>query len=155
MAKTIGKDKRSATRARASSAPNTEDVTMATPADEDPRDEELPVPVDESEAEAAADEDEDLRLSEENVSRAVARRPKVAAPTSHAPAVPDFLMGNPVTRFVAESYLELRKVTAPTPGEAWNMTLIVIIFSVVLAALLSLADLGLVRALTWFINLGH
>lgn len=147
MAKTIGKDKSSATRARASA--NTEDATMATRANEDSRDDELPESGDVMEA------DEDLRLSDESLSRAVANRPKVAAPTSHAPAVPEFLMGNPVTRFLAESYLELRKVTAPTPREAWNMTLVVIIFSIVLAVILTLADLGLVRVLTWIINLGH
>lgn len=147
MAKTIGKDKSSATRARASA--DTEDVAMATRADEDPRDEELPG------GDEATEAEEDLRLSDETLSRAVANRPKVAAPTSRAPAVPEFLMGNPVTRYLAESYLELRKVTAPAPREAWNMTLIVIIFSIVLAAVLSLADLGLVRALTWIINIGH
>jgi preprotein translocase SecE subunit len=147
VAKTIGKDKSSATRARASA--DTEDATMATRADEDPRDEDLPS------GDHAAEDEEDLRLSDEAVSRAVANRPKVAAPTSRAPAVPDFLMRNPVTRFLAESYLELTKVTAPAPREAWNMTLIVIIFSIVLAAVLSLADLGLVRALTWIINIGH
>ena len=54
---------------------------------------------------------------------------------------------------MAESYLELRKVTWPTWNEAWNMTLVVIIVSAVIAAVLGLADLGLVRALSWLV--GH
>jgi preprotein translocase SecE subunit len=63
-------------------------------------------------------------------------------------------MANPVTRFIAESYLELRKVTWPTVQQAWTMTLIVIGMSAVVAIILATADLGLSRLLTWVLNIG-
>ena len=68
--------------------------------------------------------------------------------------VPSWTLGNPVTRFVAESYIELRKVTWPTWNEAWNWTLIVIAMSAVVALILAAADLGLAKLLTWVVGLG-
>jgi preprotein translocase SecE subunit len=68
--------------------------------------------------------------------------------------VPAPLLANPFTRYIAESYLELRKVTAPTPQEAWNMTLIVILMAGVVAAILGVADIALVRGLTWIVSFG-
>ncbi|WP_149402180.1 preprotein translocase subunit SecE [Dictyobacter arantiisoli] len=51
---------------------------------------------------------------------------------------------NRIGRFVYEAYYELRyKVTWPTFEEARNMTIMVLIISVILAVLLSLVDLGL------------
>ncbi|HEU4783350.1 MAG TPA: preprotein translocase subunit SecE [Ktedonobacterales bacterium] len=67
--------------------------------------------------------------------------------------VPSWTLGNPVTRFIAESYIELRKVTWPTWNEAWNWTLIVIAMSAVVALILAAADLGLARLLTWVVSL--
>jgi preprotein translocase SecE subunit len=63
-------------------------------------------------------------------------------------------MGNAFTRFLVESYLELRKVTWPRPIDAWNMTLIVIAMSAFVAIVLGAADLGLAKALTWIVGLG-
>ena len=63
-------------------------------------------------------------------------------------------MANPVTRRFAEAYLELLKVTWPTPREAWNMTLIVVAISAFVAMILGLADLGLQQALAWLISKG-
>ena len=57
--------------------------------------------------------------------------------------VPAWTLGNPVTRFIAESYIELRKVTWPTWREAWNWTLVVIAMSAVIALILAASDLGL------------
>jgi preprotein translocase SecE subunit len=68
--------------------------------------------------------------------------------------VPAWTLGNPVTRFIAESYIELRKVTWPTWNEAWNWTLIVIAMSAIVALILAAADLGLARLLTWLVGLG-
>jgi preprotein translocase SecE subunit len=77
--------------------------------------------------------------------------------TTRAPArtgPPPALMANPITRFIIESYLELRKVTWPTPQDAWNMTLVVIAMSAFVALLLGAADLGLQKALTFLVHLG-
>ena len=47
-------------------------------------------------------------------------------------------------RFVVDAYYELRhKVTWPTFEEARNMTFVVVVLSVVIGGLLSLADVGL------------
>jgi len=51
---------------------------------------------------------------------------------------------NRIGRFILEAYYELRhKVTWPTFEEARNMTIAVIAISVVIGAILALADLGL------------
>ena len=68
--------------------------------------------------------------------------------------VPDALLKNPLTRGLAESYIELRKVTWPTRQDAWNMTIVVIIVSAIMSALLALSDYGLGRLLTYLVNLG-
>lgn len=68
---------------------------------------------------------------------------------------PAFLMRSPLTRFLVESYLELRhNVTWPTPRDAWNMTLIVVAVSAFIALLLGGVDLGLARALTYIVGIG-
>lgn len=146
MAQTIRKDKGSTPRARTS--PDMEDVPMAPLAEDDPRDEELPE--DSGDDEALSPEDADA------INRALARSPQtVAVPTRRALVMPSFMYGNPVTRYIAESITEISKVTAPSTREAWNMTFVVIAFSAVIALILGLADLGLLRALTWLIGLGH
>ncbi|GCE18941.1 preprotein translocase subunit SecE [Dictyobacter kobayashii] len=51
---------------------------------------------------------------------------------------------NKIGRFIYDSYYELRyKVTWPTFEEARNMTVMVVIISAILGALLSLVDFGL------------
>lgn len=157
MTQTIRKKKGSTTRARTS--PDMEDVSMATPVEDEPRDDdELPgedlsgdeLPEDSGDEEALTPEDA------EAISRALARTPQaVAVPTRRAVVMPSFMYGNPVTRYIAESVTELSKVTAPSTREAWNMTLVVIVFSAVIALILGLADLGLLRALSWLITVGH
>ena len=78
----------------------------------------------------------------------------VARSSSTGVYVPDALLRNPFTRGLAESYVELRKVTWPTREAAWNMTIIVVVVSAVMAALLALSDWGLGHALTYLVNLG-
>src|SRR5579863_10099189 len=54
------------------------------------------------------------------------------------------LRNNRIVRFLLEAYYELRhKVTWPTLQDARNMTIIVILLSAVISAILGLADLGL------------
>jgi preprotein translocase SecE subunit len=97
---------------------------------------------------AQADEagDEDLRI----VDRAVARRePSAVGPEAR---VPKGLMANPVTRYLAEVYIELRKVTWPDWHDAWNMALVVIGMSLAVAVILGAADIALTRLVTWVIS---
>jgi len=73
------------------------------------------------------------------VNRPVVRREKKSSPSLAAR-----IRNTRVGRFVLESYYELRhKVTWPTFIEARNMTIIVIVLSAVVGAILALADLGL------------
>lgn len=150
MAQTIRKDKGSTTRARTS--PDMEDVSMATPAEDDPRDDAQDLP----EVEDTGDDEVLTPEDAEAINRALARSPQtVVAPARRAVTMPGFMYGNPVTRYIAESITELSKVTAPSTREAWNMTLVVIAFSALIALILGVADLGLLRALSWLINVGH
>ena len=67
--------------------------------------------------------------------------------------VPEFLMGNVVTRYLAEAYIELRKVTWPSRQTAWNMTLVVVAVALLTALVLGAADFGLTRLVTWLSGL--
>jgi preprotein translocase SecE subunit len=123
--------------------------------DEELQPEESPDPEDIVEV----DEEDEADASTELAVQSTADRSVTAAPsTSRAAArsagIPEPLMANPITRFIAESYLELRKVTWPTTQQAWTMTLIVIAMSATVAIILAAADLGLARFLTWVLNIG-
>lgn len=151
MAKaTTGKDRRLAARSRAARTSSGNDEAL--------RDEEI-----DPAAESLMDEEaEQLAEEQEAVD---SNRPLPAAfsndtelTTTNRTAlrtytVPGWTLGNPITRFIAESYIELRKVTWPTLGEAWNWTLVVIGMSAVIALILAGADLGLSKLLTWLIGL--
>ncbi len=123
---------------------------MGAPGEGEPRDDDQELPEDVGDDEVLTPEDT------EAINRALARGPQtVVAPARRAVVMPSFMYGNPVTRYIAESITELSKVTAPSTREAWNMTLVVIAFSALIALILGVADLGLLRALSWLINLGH
>lgn len=99
-------------------------------------------------------DDESLRLD-----RAIAARADVAVAeplhrSAHHVTVPTWMMGNPVTRFIGESIIELMKTTWPSRNEAWSMTLVVIGLSAFVAVLLGVADIGLAHVLTWVVSLG-
>jgi len=47
-----------------------------------------------------------------------------------------------IARFWRETIGELRKVTWPTPKEAWDLTKIVLVVTVVMSAFLGLVDFG-------------
>ena len=151
MAKTIGKNRASATRARPAAGSGVAGGSVGVR-----RDGELAVADDADELESTSRADE-IALDQEAAqaaSRALAERP-ITTGVTRRPAVPQPLMGNPITRYLAESAIELRyNVTWPVPREAWNMTLIVIAMSAFVAALLGLADVALIRALDWVVSLG-
>jgi preprotein translocase SecE subunit len=161
LAKTIDKAKNAAGRARsrraASDAPPEELREEET--SRDAEDSAL-----ESVDEAAGEDEEDLSLEvdptaakEEESSRALApagERRVASVSGTGGIYVPAPLMRNPITRWLAEAYIELRKVTWPETRDAWNMTLIVIVVSVIMAGLLAAADFGLGHLLTYFVSLG-
>jgi preprotein translocase SecE subunit len=137
------------------------------PSNDEPRDEDIVMADDEDvvpedAADSAGADDADDADDGESAGRdlivpaggAVARRTSSTA-ISRPTGVPEPLLANPITRFMAESYLELRKVTWPTLNEAWNMTLIVLAMSAVVAIILGVADAGLIKALGWFLTVTH
>ncbi len=159
MAKTIDKAKnaaRAGSRRAAGDAPPEELLEEETPLDAEDS-------APESAEEAPSEEEEDLSLEvdptarQEESSRALApsgERRVAGVSGTGGIYVPAPLMRNPITRWLAEAYIELRKVTWPEPRDAWNMTLVVIVVSVVMAALLAAADFGLGHLLSYFVSLG-
>jgi preprotein translocase SecE subunit len=151
VAKTIGKGKGSSFRRRVSAEPEAELVDS---------------PSDDLQAE------EDVALLDDeplgDTSDSVASGRGAVAPRSDIPSevrriegrprsvhIPEWMMGNIVTRYAAESFVELySNTTWPTWRAAWNFTLIVIAMSTVIAIILGIADLGLTQVLTWFVGLG-
>jgi len=155
VAKTIGKYKGTAPSARLSS--RARGGVANRPTKEQPRDDELLAAeaeeIDDASASTALDEEEgdaEIALPQ---TRAVVPRSATEVTTRRGAGIPKFMMGNRFTRYLAESYIEIRKVTAPTPREAWNMTLVVVAFSAIVAAILGAADLGLIRFLSWIVSL--
>src|SRR5260221_3489150 len=113
------------------------------PSNDEPRDEDMVAADDATDLEADAAEAEERTAGSRDVALrardSVARRP---APTivrgggRHAPA---WMHNNGATRFIAESIDELFKVTWPTPQDAWNMTLVVVVTSAFVAVILGAA----------------
>jgi preprotein translocase subunit SecE len=149
MAQTRSGDKGSAARARDAAARQAqvdEIEDMATDDDALHGDEE------DSDEEDVLAEDE---IVDEAVSggseRAVSRASSSAA--AERTGAPAWVMGNPFTRYIYESYVELRKVTWPTRQQTWQLTLVVIAMSAFIAILLGLFDLGLVKLVGYLITL--
>ena len=166
MAKaTTNKDRRLAARSRAARTPLVDDEALREgendPADESMMndesafdDDEIAEDEDALEAEAADDAD----AVPQNALPSAFASDQALTSTADRTAlrtytVPAWTLGNPFTRFIAESYIELRKVTWPTWREAWNWTLVVIAMSAVIALILAASDLGLSRLLTWLVGL--
>jgi preprotein translocase subunit SecE len=80
----------------------------------------------------------------------------VARPSNRAVAertgAPAWILGNPFTRYLYESYVELRKVTWPTRQQTWQLTLVVIAMSAFVAILLGLFDLGLTKLIGYLVT---
>lgn len=100
---------------------------------------------------AVPDDEEDLRITPYEASVG-ASGSAVARSSTRGLAVPQWMLGNAFTRFLAESYLELRKVTWPEFLVARNMTFIVIGMSIFVAVILGVADYGLTQAVQWVIT---
>ena len=157
MAKTIGRDKGSTTRAPLSAEPDAAS-TPDTSGDEDMRDDDTDESVVAEDAAGELEADEDTGDERDLVvapARALNRVPStsVARRGFRVPKVFRPLVANPVGSYIASSIDELTKVTAPTPQEAWNMTLIVMLMAGVVAAILGVADIALIRALSWIVGL--
>lgn len=153
MAKaTTGKDRGLAARSRAARTSPTDDEALreeeSDPAGEQMMNEEPEFDGEEDEAVEEPDNALPAAFASEQSLTSTADRTALRTYT-----VPAWTLGNPITRFIAESYIELRKVTWPTWGEAWNWTLVVIAMSAVIALILAAADLGLTRLVTWVIGL--
>lgn len=58
-----------------------------------------------------------------------------------------------IQRFWRETIGELRKVTWPTPTEAWKMTRLVLIVMVIMAAILGVLDLAFSRLIALLVAL--
>ena len=58
-----------------------------------------------------------------------------------------------IQRFWRETIGELRKVTWPTPEEAWKMTRLVMVVMVIMAAILGVLDLVFSRLITLLVAL--
>ncbi len=144
MAKTIDREKNSA--ARTSDAVREPlGVEETEPVDDAEFDD--TVDADAVDDAAEVDANEELAVAPVDEERVVARR------TAGVQA-PDALLKNPLTRGLTEAYIELRKVTWPTRRDAWNMTLVTIIVSALMAGLLAAADYGLGHLLSYLVSLG-
>ena len=58
-----------------------------------------------------------------------------------------------IQRFWRETIGELRKVTWPTPPEAWKMTRLVLIVMVIMALILGVLDFAFSRLITIVVSL--
>ena len=58
-----------------------------------------------------------------------------------------------IQRFWRETIGELRKVTWPTPPEAWKMTRLVLIVMVIMALILGVLDFAFSRLITLVVSL--
>jgi preprotein translocase subunit SecE len=59
---------------------------------------------------------------------------------------------NFLTRWWRETMGELRRVTWPTPQEAWRLTKVVVVVMLVMSALLGILDLGFSRLIAFILS---
>jgi len=59
---------------------------------------------------------------------------------------------NAITKWWRETLGELRKVTWPTPIEAWKLTKIVVVVMITMSAILGLLDFAFTRLISWFLS---
>jgi preprotein translocase subunit SecE len=59
---------------------------------------------------------------------------------------------NAITRWWRETVGELRKVTWPTPQEAWRLTKVVIFTMIVMSAILGLLDFVFTRMIAFILS---
>jgi preprotein translocase SecE subunit len=148
LAKTIDRENNSAART-SDAVREPQDVEEMDPVNEEQ-------PEDDFDAEEAPEIDDEADEADESL--AVAPVPGaderlVARHSSAGVQVPAALLANPFTKGLAEAYIELRKVTWPTRRDAWNMTIIVIVVSAIMAGLLAATDWGLGHLLSYFVSI--
>jgi preprotein translocase SecE subunit len=154
VAKTVGKGKSSSLRGRISAKPESDLVDSSS---DDLRDEEQAM------AEERDDDFED-DTGDEPSPRDAALTPSdipvelhrvEGRPRTLPFRFPEWVMANPVTRYAAESIIELyQNTTWPTWREAWNFTMIVLVMAAFVGLILGIADLGLTQLLTAFLRIG-
>jgi len=154
VAKTVGKGKSSNLRGRISAEPEADLVDSSS---DDLRDEERAM---------AEEQDDDFEdgTGDEPSPRSEALAPSdipvelhrvEGRPRTLPFRFPEWVMANAVTRYAAESIIELyQNTTWPTWREGWNFTLIVLVMAAFVALVLGIADLGLTQLLTAFLHLG-
>ena len=59
---------------------------------------------------------------------------------------------NAIPKWWRETVGELRKVTWPTPSEAWRLTKIVIVVMITMSAILGILDFAFTRLISWFLS---
>ena len=57
-----------------------------------------------------------------------------------------------ITKWWRETVGELRKVTWPTPMEAWKLTKIVVVVMIAMSAILGILDFAFTRLITWVLS---
>ncbi len=150
MAKTIDREKNSAART-SDAVREPQDVEETEPVDDaqaDDADDALDALDADDLLDADSESDEELAIAPVSEERAITR---TSAAGVQAPAA---LLKNPFTRGMTEAYIELRKVTWPTRRDAWNMTIITIVVSAIMSALLALSDFGLGHLLSYLVSIG-
>ncbi len=60
-------------------------------------------------------------------------------------------IGKRIQRFWRETVGELKKVTWPTPPEAWKMTRLVLIVMIIMALILGVLDFAFSRLITFLV----
>jgi len=100
---------------------------------------------------AAASERSERKAQETKV----VRRDNRSSSSSKSPSTLARLRTNRYIRFILDAYYELRhKVTWPSFNEARNMTIVVILLSAAVAAILGAADLGLYQLFLLISHIG-
>lgn len=148
MAKTIDRENNSAART-SDAVREPQDVEEMDPVNEEQ-------PEDDFDAEEAPEIDDEADEADESLAVAPVPGADERVVTRHSSAgvqVPAALLANPFTKGLAEAYIELRKVTWPTRRDAWNMTIIVIVVSAIMAGLLAATDWGLGHLLSYFVSI--
>lgn len=59
---------------------------------------------------------------------------------------------NAITKWWRETIGELRKVTWPTPMEAWKLTKIVVVVMIAMSAILGILDFAFTRVISWVLS---
>jgi preprotein translocase subunit SecE len=59
---------------------------------------------------------------------------------------------NAIIKWWRETVGELRKVTWPTPLEAWRLTKVVVVVMITMSAILGILDYAFTRLISWFLS---